>query len=62
MLTASNLWKALENGKTRNSLIYEKCQPIDTNKRSGVNLDSPFHWGTKMEPLSIQIYEKKYKE
>lgn len=60
MLTASNLWKALENGKTRNSLIFEKCQPIDTNKSSSINLDSPFHWGTKMEPLSIQIYEKKY--
>ena len=60
MLTASNLWKALEEGKTRNSLIYEKCQPIDTNKRSGVNLDSPFHWGTKMEPVSIQVYEKKF--
>ena len=60
MISASSAWKALSSQSYKNSLIYEKCQPLDTNKYKSVNVDSPFHWGQKYEPLSIQIYENKY--
>ena len=60
MISASSAWKGLASESSKNSLIYEKCVPIDTSKYSSVNVDSPFHWGQKYEPLSIQIYEKKY--
>ena len=60
MVSASSAWKALSSDSYKNSLIYEKCTPIDTSKYASVNVDSPFHWGQKYEPLSIQIYEDKY--
>jgi putative phage-type endonuclease len=60
LLTASNAWKGLSSEKLRNSLIYEKCCPIDTKKYAKVAMDSPFHWGTKYEPLSVQFYEHMY--
>jgi putative phage-type endonuclease len=61
-LTASNIWKAFGSDSTRNQLIFEKCQPLNAaaNKFSGVNFDSPMHWGQKYEPVSIQLYEEKY--
>lgn len=61
MISASSAWKALSSDSMRNSLIYEKCVPIDTSKYATVNINSPFHWGQKYEPLSILIYEDKYK-
>ena len=61
LLTASNAWKGLSSQSHKNSLIYEKCKPIDTTKYDRVNMDSPFHWGTKYEELSVMIYEDKYK-
>ena len=60
MVSASSAWKALASEAHKNSLIYEKCTPLDTDKYKSVNVDSPFHWGQKYEPLSIQIYEEKY--
>jgi putative phage-type endonuclease len=60
LLTASNAWKGLSSQSHKNSLIYEKCKPIDTTKYDRVNMDSPFHWGTKYEELSVIIYEDKY--
>ena len=60
MISASSAWKALSSESMRNSLIYEKCVPIDTSKYANVNINSPFHWGQKYEPLSILIYEDKY--
>lgn len=60
MVSASSAWKALASQAHKNSLIYEKCTPLDTDKYKYVNVDSPFHWGQKYEPLSIQIYEEKY--
>jgi len=60
MISASSAWKALSSDAHRNSLIYEKCTPLNTEKYSSVNVDSPFHWGQKYEPLSIIIYEDKY--
>jgi putative phage-type endonuclease len=60
MISASSAWKALSSDSYKNSIIYEKCTPIDTSKYAHINVDSPFHWGQKYEPLSIQIYEDKY--
>ena len=60
-LTASNIWKTFISDSTRNQLIYEKCQPIDVDKFSHVSIESPMHWGNKYEPLSILLYERKYK-
>lgn len=60
-LTASNIWKVFGTDNTRNQLIFEKCQPLNTDKFSAVNIDSPMHWGQKYEPVSIQLYEVLYK-
>ena len=60
LLTASNAWKGLSSESNKNNLIYEKCKPIDVTKYDKVNLDSPFHWGTKYEELSVMIYEEMY--
>lgn len=64
LITASNAYKAFESQSTVNQLIYEKCQPLKTNscddKFSMVNVNTPFHWGQKYEPLSVQIYEYIY--
>jgi hypothetical protein len=58
-LTASNIWKTFISESTRNQLIYEKCQPLNSEKYSGhVSLDSPMHWGQKYEPVSIMLYNK----
>ena len=59
-LTASNIWKAFGSESARNQLIFEKCQPLNATKFSGVNIDSPMHWGQKYEPVSIQLYEALY--
>ena len=60
-LTASNIWKIFISDSTRNQLIYEKCQPLNTSKYStNVSLESPMHWGQKYEPLSVMLYEELY--
>jgi putative phage-type endonuclease len=61
LITASNAWKALDSPSSVNSLIYEKCKPLDLRKHDGLNTETPFHWGQKYEPLSVMIYEDKYK-
>jgi putative phage-type endonuclease len=63
LITASNAYKAFESQSTINQLIYEKCQPLknkedETNKM--VNINTPFHWGQKYEPLSVILYENMY--
>jgi putative phage-type endonuclease len=70
LLTASNAWKAFETQSAINQLIYEKCQPIKSFNDVGdienieevkmVNINTPFHWGQKYEPLSVMIYEHMY--
>jgi putative phage-type endonuclease len=63
LITASNAYKAFEPGSAQNQLIYEKCQPLNTqatDKFSFVNVDSPLHWGQKYEPISVMYYEKEY--
>ena len=61
LITASNAYKAFENQCTQNQLIYEKCCEI-TNKVSlyPININTPFHWGQKYEPISVMIYEDVY--
>jgi putative phage-type endonuclease len=60
LITASNIYKALGSEATMNSLIYEKCKPVVINDGSGyVNTDSPMHWGTKYETLTVMLYEYK---
>jgi len=69
LITASNAYKAFENQSTKNQLIYEKCQPLNTSLYEGnedikeivmVNTHSTLHWGQKYEPLSVLIYEFTY--
>jgi len=67
LITASNAYKAFESQSTINQLIYEKCQPLkksdhDKNGTASitptmVNINTPFHWGQKYEPLSVMLYE-----
>lgn len=58
MITASSAWKALDSEKIQNSYIYEKCKPLNVDKYSNVNVNSPMHWGILFEPLSILLYER----
>ena len=60
-LTASNIWKAFISESTKNQLIYEKCQPINVDKYTHVSTETSMHWGNKYEPVSILLYERKYK-
>ena len=60
LLSASSLWKVFDTDAIQNQLIFEKCQPIQTDKYSHVNINSPLHWGQKYEPLSIMYYEYTY--
>jgi len=61
LITASNAYKAFESQSSQNQLIYEKCLEMKTNTSvSQVNINTPFHWGQKYEPLSVMVYEFKY--
>lgn len=63
LITASNLWKVFSTESQVNSLIYEKCKPLDLNKTATIsaNTNSPMHWGVKYEPVTVMIYEHMYK-
>ena len=61
MITASNAWKILDSQSNVNSIIYEKCVPLDTSKNDSLNTSTAFHWGHKYEPLSVMYYEYTYK-
>ena len=58
LITASSAWKALNSQAKKNELIYEKCSPL-AYKSYGIN--TALHWGQKYEPVSVMIYERKYK-
>jgi putative phage-type endonuclease len=60
-LTASDFYKVFDTESSRNNLILKKCKPIDISKYNSVNVDSAFHHGHTYEPLSIMLYEKRYK-
>ena len=69
LITASNAWKAFETQSTINQLIYEKCKPLKnyndvnnfTDEVKMVNVNTSLHWGQKYEPLTVMIYEDKFK-
>ena len=65
LITASNAYKAFENESSRNQLIYEKCLPLKEisvqETSTPVNVNTAMHWGQKYEPISVMIYEDKYK-
>ena len=67
LITASNAYKAFENQKVKNQLIYEKCKPLNPTLYTEeikevimVNTNTTLHWGQKYEPLSVKIYEHMY--
>tara|TARA_Y100000389_G_C17447066_1_gene512286 strand:+ start:362 stop:1882 length:1521 start_codon:yes stop_codon:yes gene_type:complete len=60
LLTASDIWKALNSQACQNSLIYKKCIPLVIRDENGVNMNSAFHHGHKFEPLSTLLYEYMY--
>tara|TARA_Y100001970_G_scaffold278665_1_gene384681 strand:- start:1112 stop:2428 length:1317 start_codon:yes stop_codon:yes gene_type:complete len=59
-ITASNAWLALDSEKNQNQLIYSKCKPINREKYSRININSPMHHGQRYEDLSVQFYENMY--
>ena len=60
LLSASSIWKGLDSECNVNAIIYEKCKPLNTDKYNYVNINTPFHWGQKYEPVSQMYYEHKY--
>lgn len=61
LITASNAYKAFESQSSQNQLIYEKCCELEIKTTSSqININTPFHWGQKYEPLSVMIYEANY--
>jgi putative phage-type endonuclease len=60
LLSASNAWKCLDKQNYKNNIIYEKCEPLNTEKYNYVNINTPFHWGQKYEPVSQMYYEFMY--
>ena len=63
MLTASNIYKALGSEAQYNSLVCEKCKPIQessSTESAYINTQLSTHWGQKYEPISVMIYELLY--
>jgi putative phage-type endonuclease len=60
LISASNLWKVFGSEAQRNSLIIEKCQPVNTNDYTRFSVDTPMHWGNKYEPVTVMIYEHMF--
>ena len=60
LLSASTIWKAIDKQNYKNSLIFEKCEPIDPEKYNKVSINTPFHHGQKYEPVAQGYYEYKY--
>ena len=60
MITASNAYKAYGTPSKQNELICEKCKPLSLEYTKSRYTDTPFHWGTKFEPVSVIYYEYIY--
>lgn len=58
MITASNMWKIFSTESQINSIIYEKCKPFDPSRRI---MSASMNWGNVFEPVSIKVYEDKFK-
>lgn len=61
LISASTAWKSIDSQAAKNSIIVDKCKPLDTEKYNYVNMNSPMHWGQKYEPISQMYYEYTYK-
>ena len=59
ILSASSIWKVLHTEASMNQYIYDKCKDIQQRK-NGVNIFSPLHWGVRYEPIAQQYYEATY--
>jgi putative phage-type endonuclease len=75
LISASNIWKVFGSDATRNSLICEKCKPLQRERSLSIDLEddpaaseaqtkfvntqSTLHWGCKYERLSTMIYEHR---
>ena len=57
-ITASNAWKALGTTSSKNQLIYEKCQSLNTEKYKSSLCETPMSWGNKYEHLTSCLYEE----
>jgi hypothetical protein len=66
LITASNAYKIFESQSLKNSLIYEKCKPLEQSKSDNcvketcVNIDNSLGWGQRYETVSVMIYEDMY--
>ena len=60
VITASGIGKCLGSEAQRNSIIYEKCRPVEIRSDNNINTQSPMHWGQKYEPVSVAFYEELY--
>lgn len=62
LMTASNIWKALSTDSQRNSLIYEKCKPLNpfATEKGNWHAGGSLQWGVLYEDVTLMIYEKKY--
>ena len=60
MITASNAYKAYGSQSKQNELICEKCKPLSLEYTKSRYTETPFHWGTKYEPVSVLYYEYLY--
>jgi YqaJ-like viral recombinase domain len=69
LLTATDIGKLLSSDTpaNRNAVIYKKCKPLDgaameDEIRIGrVNTQSPMHWGQRYEPVTLMLYEQRYR-
>ena len=59
LITASNLWKVFGTESQVNSLIYEKCKPLQEISHDSLQ-SGPLFWGIKYEPVTVMIYEDMF--
>lgn len=57
LFTASSIWKIFGSDAQVNSIIYEKCQPYNSNHYFRSN---SMDWGNFYEPISVKVYEHLY--
>jgi putative phage-type endonuclease len=61
LITASSLWKVFGTESQVNSLIYEKCRPVEEVNFEFAVTSGPLYWGVKYEPVTIMIYEDMFR-
>ena len=67
--SASNIWQLFSTLAQFNSIIYEKCKPLEPSTFEVGSFDSGStigkrdarSWGIKYEPLTVMLYEYIYK-